>query len=104
MRTYAAITTQALSTHATRDFAFTLCGARVEGWWATEDGSTEITCEACLRSETQPCPDPQHAAKMKSWANKCDTCHGTGEVLVHSAKFRVASGPERPVFRHEDLT
>lgn len=51
-----------------------------------------------------PCPDPDHEHKQRCWANGCPTCHGRGAVLPTSQRFTIASGPERPVFRHEDLT
>lgn len=51
-----------------------------------------------------PCPDPDHDHKMVAWANKCDTCYGTGEVPTKTNKLTVVSGPERPIHRHEDLT
>lgn len=50
-----------------------------------------------------PCPDPDHDHKMVAWANKCNTCWGTGEVQTRHNRFTVISGPERIVTRAEDL-
>lgn len=50
------------------------------------------------------CTDPAHDHKMLTWANKCDSCFGTGEVWAgRTQRFGIVSGTEQEVFRAEDV-